>query len=269
MNRKKYRIINPVIKETNKQKSSIMKADEQEPDNKNLFEILKRLKSFGTDITEIAREGRLDPIIGREKEKTRLMEILTRRKKNNPVLVGDPGVGKTAIVEGLAQMIVDGVVPKPLENKVIFALDLPALVAGTKYRGEFEKRIVDLVNILKNNKEIILFIDEIHNLVGAGSAEGTMDAANTLKPALASGAIKCIGATTAEEYRKYIEKDMALERRFQKISVSEPTVKVSIEILKGIKSKYEKHHKVKFSQEALEKIRKTFKEVCFREISSR
>jgi ATP-dependent Clp protease ATP-binding subunit ClpC len=253
MNRKKYRIINPVTKETNKQKSSIMKANEQETDNKNLFEILKRLKSFGTDITEIAREGRLDPIIGREKEKTRLMEILTRRKKNNPVLVGDPGVGKTAIVEGLAQMIVDGVVPKPLENKVIFALDLPALVAGTKYRGEFEKRIVDLVNILKNNKEIILFIDEIHNLVGAGSAEGTMDAANTLKPALASGAIKCIGATTAEEYRKYIEKDMALERRFQKISVSEPTIKVSIEILKGIKSKYEKHHKVKFSQEALEK----------------
>jgi len=253
MNRRKYRIINPAEKDNNIQKAPIIKATEQESGNKNLAEVLRRLKSFGTDITEVAREGRLDPIIGREKEKTRLMEILTRRKKNNPVLVGDPGVGKTAIVEGLAQMIVDGIIPKPLEDKVIFALDLPALVAGTKYRGEFEKRIVELVNILKNNREIILFIDEIHNLVGAGSAEGTMDAANTLKPALASGAIKCIGATTAEEYRKYIEKDMALERRFQKISVSEPSVEVSIEILKGIKSKYEKHHKVKFSGEALEK----------------
>ncbi len=253
MNRRKYRIINPAAKDNNLQKSPIVKTIEQETENKNLTEVLRRLKSFGTDITEVAREGRLDPIIGRENEKTRLMEILTRRKKNNPVLVGDPGVGKTAIVEGLAQMIVDGMVPKPLEDKVIFALDLPALVAGTKYRGEFEKRIVELVNILKNNREIILFIDEIHNLVGAGSAEGTMDAANTLKPALASGAIKCIGATTAEEYRKYIEKDMALERRFQKISVTEPSVEVSIEILKGIKSKYEKHHKVEFSKEALEK----------------
>ncbi len=213
---------------------------------------LKQLEGFGTDLTSLARDGRLDPIVGREVERQRLMEVLSRRKKNNPVLIGDPGVGKTAIVEGLSQLIVDGETPETLKDRVIFALDVASLIAGTKYRGEFEKRLKKLIHIVKSNPNIILFIDELHTIVGAGSAEGAVDAANILKPSLASGEIRCIGSTTPDEYRKYVEKDAALERRFQKILVSEPTADDALEILRGIRHKYETHHRVRYTEEALE-----------------
>ncbi|OAA29750.1 Clp protease ClpX [Kosmotoga arenicorallina S304] len=224
----------------------------KEQQESSLAMALKQLDGFGTDLTKLARNGKLDPIIGREIERQRLMEVLSRRKKNNPVLIGDPGVGKTAIVEGLAQMIVNEEVPETLRGKVIFALDVAALIAGTKYRGEFEKRLKKLINVIRDNKDIILFIDELHTIVGAGSAEGAVDAANILKPALASGEIRCIGSTTPDEYRKYIEKDAALERRFQKIYVTEPTVEQTIQILRGIRHKYEAHHKVHYTDQSLE-----------------
>jgi ATP-dependent Clp protease ATP-binding subunit ClpC len=210
------------------------------------------LEGFGINLTELALKGELDPVIGREAEIERVMQVLVRRKKNNPVLIGDPGVGKTAIVEGLAQKIVAGEVPEPLKGKIIFSLDVAALVAGTKYRGEFEKRMKKLLQILRKETDIILFIDEIHMIVGAGSAEGAVDAANILKPSLARGEIKCIGSTTPDEYRQYIEKDAALERRFQKIFVQEPSTEMTLDILKGLKHKYEVHHRVKYSEKALE-----------------
>ncbi|MBO8160791.1 MAG: ATP-dependent Clp protease ATP-binding subunit [Thermosipho sp. (in: Bacteria)] len=212
----------------------------------------RQLEGFGINLTELALKGELDPVIGREAEIERLMQVLVRRKKNNPVLIGDPGVGKSAIVEGLAQKIVAGEVPEPLKGKTIFSLDVAALVAGTKYRGEFEKRMKKLLQILRKEKNIILFIDEIHMIVGAGSAEGAVDAANILKPSLARGEIKCIGSTTPDEYRQYIEKDAALERRFQKIYVQEPTTEMTLDILRGLKHKYEAHHKVKYTEKALE-----------------
>ena len=212
---------------------------------------VKQLESFGVDLTELAAKGQLDPIIGREEEIERIMQILVRRKKNNPVLIGEPGVGKTAIVEGLAQRIVAGEVPEPLRNKVIFSLDIAAIVAGTKYRGEFEKRMKKLLQVVTKDKNIILFIDELHTIVGAGSAEGAVDASNILKPALARGDIRCIGATTPDEYRKYIEKDAALERRFQKIYVREPNEDEALEILMGLRHKYESHHNVRYTDEAL------------------
>jgi len=212
----------------------------------------KQLDGFGFDLTDMAARNELDPVIGREDEINRLMQILVRRKKNNPVLIGEPGIGKTAIVEGLAQRIVAGEVPEPLKKRTIFALDVAALVAGTKYRGEFEKRMKKLLQIVTRDSNMILFIDEIHTIVGAGSAEGAVDAANILKPALARGDIRCIGATTPDEYRKYIEKDAALERRFQRIYVKEPTSDETLEILRGLRYKYESHHRVKYTDKALE-----------------
>ena len=210
------------------------------------------LDEFGRDLTQLARQGKLDPIIGREKELERIIQILSRRTKNNPVLVGEPGVGKTAIVEGLAQKIVEGDVPDTLLNKRIVAIDMGSIVAGTKYRGEFEERMQRIIEEVKMAKDVILFIDEIHTLVGAGAAEGAVDAANILKPSLAKGEIQLIGATTPSEYRKYIEKDGALERRFQPIMVDEPTPEETIQILKGLKERYENYHRVKITDEAIE-----------------
>ncbi len=212
----------------------------------------RQLEGFGVDLTLMAARNELDPVIGRGGEIERVIQILSRRKKNNPVLIGEPGVGKSAIVEGLAQKIILGEVPEPLKGKTIFSLDVAALVAGTKYRGEFEKRMKKLLQIVRNNKDIIIFIDELHMIVGAGSAEGAVDAANILKPALARGELHCIGATTPDEYRKFIEKDAALERRFQKIYVQEPSPQMALDILKGLKRKYEEHHKVIYTDRALE-----------------
>ncbi len=216
------------------------------------YSSVKQLEGFGVNLTELAAKKELDPVIGRDQEIERVMQVLVRRKKNNPVLIGEPGVGKTAIVEGLAQRIVAGEVPEILKNKIIFSLDVAALVAGTKYRGEFEKRMKKLLQIVTKDRNIILFIDEIHTIVGAGSAEGAIDAANILKPALARGEISCIGATTPDEYRKYIEKDAALERRFQKIYVREPSEEETLAILRGLRKKYESHHRVIYTDKALE-----------------
>ncbi|MEN6350087.1 MAG: ATP-dependent Clp protease ATP-binding subunit, partial [Syntrophomonas sp.] len=210
------------------------------------------LDAYSRDLTQDAGEGRLDPVIGRSREIERVVQILSRRTKNNPVLIGDPGVGKTAIVEGLAQRITDNQVPEILSNKRVVALDLSAMVAGTKYRGEFEERLTRIVNEIKSAGDVIVFIDELHTIVGAGAAEGAIDAANILKPSLARGEFQCVGATTLNEYRKHIEKDAALERRFQPIIVDEPTVGESIEILKGLRDRYEAHHGVKISDEAIE-----------------
>lgn len=209
------------------------------------------LENFGRDLTQMARDGKLDPMVGRERELERIAQTLSRRKKNNPVLIGEPGVGKSAIVEGLAQRIVEGRVPRTLYNKRIIALDLAGLVAGTKFRGQFEERMKAILNELQKNPDIIVFIDEIHTIIGAGSASGSLDASNMLKPALARGEIQCIGATTLDEYRQYIEKDGAVERRFQKIIVEPSSVEESIQILRNIKSKYEDHHKVTYTDEAI------------------
>ena len=210
------------------------------------------LDEFGRDLTKLARDNKLDPVIGREREIERVIQVLSRRTKNNPALIGEPGVGKTAITEGLAQRIVRGDVPEVLRHKRVVQLDLAALVAGTKYRGEFEERMKKVMEeIRKAQGEVILFVDELHTLVGAGAAEGAIDASNILKPALARGELQCIGATTLDEYRKYVERDAALERRFQPILVSEPTVEQSIEILRGLRDRYEAHHGVSISDEAL------------------
>jgi len=210
------------------------------------------LDQLGIDLVEMARQGELDPVIGREREIQRVIQILSRRTKNNPCLIGDPGVGKTAIAEGLAQMIASGEVPEVLKNKRIVQLNIGNLVAGTKYRGEFEERMRKLIKEVRDSKDVIVFIDEIHTLVGAGGAEGAVDAANILKPSLAKGEFQVIGATTLDEYRKYIERDPALERRFQPVYVGEPTIEDTIEILKGLRDKYEAHHRVKMTDEALE-----------------
>ena len=210
------------------------------------------LLQYSTDLTEKAMLGKLDPMIGRESEMERLMQILCRRTKNNPCLIGDPGVGKTAIVEGLAQRIAEGNMPRILKNKRILSLDLTKVIAGTKFRGEFEERMKRIVTEATQDDSIILFIDEIHTIIGAGGAEGAIDASNILKPSLSRGEIQLIGATTIEEYRKYIEKDPALERRFQPVMVEEPSEEETLEILKGIRPYYEEHHGVRISDEALD-----------------
>src|SRR5437868_6721859 len=210
------------------------------------------LDEFGRDLTIMAREGKLDPVIGRADEIERMIQILARRTKNNPVLIGDPGVGKTAIVEGLAQKIASGDIPEILASKRVLTLDLALVVAGTKYRGEFEQRLKNIIEEIRRSKNsVILFIDELHTVIGAGAAEGAIDASNMIKPALSRGELQCIGATTLDEYRKYIERDAALERRFQPIIVDPPSVEETFTILQGLKDKYEAHHKIKYDDSAL------------------
>lgn len=232
--------------------ASIKKNRKQNVNSSNPEDGYKALEKFGRDLTMVARQGKLDPVIGRDDEIRRTIEILSRRTKNNPVLIGEPGVGKTAIVEGLARRIVAGDVPESLKSKTLFSLDMGALVAGAKYRGEFEERLKAVLNeIVKSDGQILLFIDEVHTVVGAGAADGAMDAGNLLKPMMARGELRCIGATTLNEYRKYIEKDSALERRFQPVMVGEPSVEDTISILRGLKERYEVHHGVRIRDAAL------------------
>ncbi len=218
----------------------------------NAEDQFEALKKYTKDFTELAKSGKLDPVIGRDEEIRRTMQVLSRRTKNNPVLIGEPGVGKTAIVEGLAQRIVAGDVPETLKDKRLLSLDLGALVAGAKFRGEFEERLKAVLTEMSHAEgDIVLFIDELHMLVGAGKADGAMDASNLLKPALSRGELHCVGATTLDEYRKYIEKDAALARRFQSVFVSEPTVEDTISILRGLKEKYEVHHGIRITDNAI------------------
>jgi ATP-dependent Clp protease ATP-binding subunit ClpB len=223
------------------------RVSDQNPEDK--YQALKR---YGRNLTDAAREGKLDPVIGREDEIRRVLQVLSRRTKNNPVLIGEPGVGKTAVVEGIAQRIISGDVPESLKSKNIVVLDTGTLVAGTSFRGQFEERLKSLIKeVIDSEGEIILFIDELHTLIGAGASSGSMDAANILKPALARGELHCIGATTLDEYQKHIEKDAALERRFQKVLIDEPNVEDTISILRGLKEKYEVHHGVRITDGAI------------------
>ena len=241
---------NEILKELDPNFTPSESDQEGEPAKKDVK--TPALRAFGRDLTELARKGELDPVIGRRNEIERVIQVLCRRTKNNPVLIGEAGVGKTAIAEGLAQEISNGNVPELLRDKRVITLDLALMVAGTKYRGQFEERIKAVMDEIRRSKSVILFIDELHTIVGAGSAEGAMDASNIIKPALSRGELQCVGATTMNEYRKYIEKDAALERRFQTIKVDAPTVDEAIQILKGLRPKYEAHHKAKLTDEALE-----------------
>ena len=252
---KLYNEIIKVIKEGEDNNQDIIessKSSGKSKRGKGSYNQTPTLNQFGEDLTKKAEEGKLDPIIGRKEEIERVIQILSRRTKNNPCLIGEPGVGKTAVVEGLAQKIVSSDVPEILKDKRVVTLDISGMVAGAKYRGDFEERIKKTLEEVKKSGDIILFIDEIHTIVGAGAAEGAIDAANILKPLLARGEIQLVGATTLNEYRKFIEKDSALERRFSPVTVSEPSEKDTIQILKGIRDKYEAHHNVKITDEAIE-----------------
>ncbi len=246
-----------LLKDQGVTKNAVLKALQavrgtQRVTDPNAEERYQSLEKYGRDLTELAKKGKLDPVIGRDEEVRRVMQVLARRTKNNPVLIGEPGVGKTAIVEGIAGRIVSGDVPENLKSKRIIALDMGTLVAGTSFRGQFEERLKAIVKeVAESDGEIILFIDELHTLIGAGATQGAMDAANILKPALARGELRTIGATTLDEYRKHIEKDAALERRFQPVYVGEPTVEDTISILRGLKEKYEVHHGVRIKDSAL------------------
>jgi len=246
-----------LLKEQGVSKDAVLRALQsvrgtQRVTDPNAEERYRSLEKYGRDLTDLARKGKLDPVIGREEEERRVMQVLARRTKNNPVLIGDPGVGKTAIVEGIANRIVSQDVPENLKSKRIIALDMGTLVAGTSYRGQFEERLKAIVKeVSESEGEIILFIDELHTLIGAGATGGAMDAANILKPALARGELRTIGATTLDEYRKHIEKDAALERRFQPVYVGEPSVEDTISILRGLKERYELHHGVRIKDAAL------------------
>lgn len=245
------KMYNEIVKVINEYEPT-EEARKEERTNSSSYNQTPTLNQFGSDLSKAAKDGKLDPVIGRQKEIERIIQILSRRTKNNPCLIGEPGVGKTAVVEGLAEEIVSGNVPEVLKNKRVVTLDISGMVAGAKYRGDFEERIKKALKEVKKAGDVILFIDEIHTIVGAGAAEGAIDAANILKPLLARGEVQIIGATTLNEYRKYIEKDSALERRFQPITVNEPNVEDTIKILKGLRDKYEAHHNVKITDEAIE-----------------
>ncbi len=244
--------LDPNFASTDEKESSVVGGDGDEPEEKGKDVKTPALKAFGRDLTELAKKGELDPVVGRSSEIRRVTQVLCRRTKNNPVLIGEAGVGKTAIVEGLAQQIAGGLVPENLIDKKVVTLDLALMVAGTKYRGQFEERIKAVMDELRKSKNIIIFIDELHTIVGAGAAEGAMDASNIFKPALSRGELQCIGATTLAEYRKYIEKDSALDRRFQSVKVDAPSIEDTVKILQGIRSKYEDHHNVNYTDKALE-----------------
>ena len=246
------KLYNEIVKVVNEYDNNVTEEPESSTRTSTSYNSTQTLNQFGSDLTKLAESGKLDPVIGRKDEIERVIQILSRRTKNNPCLIGEPGVGKTAVVEGLAQKIISGDVPEILKNKRVVSMDISSMVAGAKYRGDFEERIKKSLNEVKKAGDVILFIDEIHTIVGAGAAEGAIDAANIMKPLLARGEIQVVGATTLNEYRKYIEKDAALERRFQPITVNEPNLDDSIQILKGIRDKYEAHHNVKISDEAIE-----------------